>query len=200
MKIQTKSGESLADVYDVEGSIAGIEELQAKDVNLVHEMGSTIFSERLAGSLLRAQTGAILQTITFDVTIQTLPQAPSRILGIQLFADFERINFVTVSTVERSTGRELPIFVWETGDDAFRVIRISDDGGAAATRNLLVPAMTPHATMLQGVGQRVTVQDLVMRGVTATFGAGTVNLVMVAHLSFAELGGVSSKGLPIPSW
>ena len=44
VKILSQAGISLADLYNVEGSIAGIEQLDTRELPIVHEMSGTIFS------------------------------------------------------------------------------------------------------------------------------------------------------------
>ena len=200
MRILSKSGESLADVYDVEGSIAGITDLQSKDVNLVHEMGSTIFAERFGGTLFRQQTGAINQSTTFDLVINTLPVNPARILGIQVFVDADRVNICTVNIHDRLAGQDMPIWAWDAAGGTETNVRVGDDGNAAAGRILLLPSRAFIATMLQGTNSKERVEDVILRGDTAAFGAGTVNIVLIMHIAFVQVGGISSRGLPIPSW
>jgi len=83
-KVLSKSGDSLADVYDVEGSIAGIERLQSEEVHLTHDMGQTLFSERLASRMLELSSGVLSQSTVFNVNFSI--GITSRLLAIQVLS------------------------------------------------------------------------------------------------------------------
>lgn len=201
-KILSQAGNSLADVYDIEGSIAGIDQLETKELPIVHEMGATVFSERLSGRIVRATTGDIAQNITFNVTMTGLGLTAQRILAIGVFADVNaRADRVVVSIRDPVAGREVPIFVWSTAADVETAMRLQDDDGAVASVFALIsalPVIVPN--MLLGSDQPQAVNEIVMRGITQGFGAGTVEIVMVVYTAFAQVEGVSSRGLPLPSW
>jgi len=205
-KVLAKAGDSLADVYDVEGSIAGVDELITRDVTTFHEMGGTIFSERISGNIRRLSTGALAQNATFDLTITDLPASVSRILNMAIVMQIgdlgSRVGRATVAIRSAVQGREVPVYVWDNALDSVASIRIVDDGGAAGNTELLRPAtmglMSPG--LLQGTGQPQVVSDIAFRGTINGFGAGTVELILLFQLAFSQIEGVSSRGLPVPSW
>ena len=203
VKILSQAGISLADVYDVEGSIAGIEQLRSEEVQLVHEMGATIFSERVSGAIRRATTGDINQSTTWDIVLTDLPAGVSRILGVSVFADVgSRVNDAAVSLRDPTGGREIPVFLWDSTQGVLVVARMRDDGAAAATFNVLASTLNIGAvpSMLIGEGQPQRVNEIAFRGGTNAFGAGTVEVIMLVYLALAQVGGISSRGLPVPGW
>lgn len=202
-KILSKSGESLADAYDVQGSIAGIDELISREVSLVHEMGSTIFSERLNGQILRIATGAVAQNVNFDITVQNLPTTPLRVHAVTLFASVQaRTSLASVSLRARNLDREVAVLAWDSGFDNEVSWRASDNGAAVGTHILLRPTggYFPNGPNLMGGGNVEVVNVIMLRGLTSGFGAGTVEIVASVYISFSALAGISSEGLPLPSW
>jgi len=196
--IQSKSGASLADVYDVVGSIAGIEELLSREVSLTHDMAATIFSERMSSRILQTTTGAISQTETIDAEIVGLPATPFRVHGITLtdagVATVARMANMCVVMVAPD-GFETIIWMW---DGTVEVQRMEND-----VKQILMPEVgfaNCLPTMGMGGDQPATVPQMFVRGNTLTFGAGTINIGIRTHISFSQLEGVSSVGLPIPSW
>lgn len=201
-KVLSQAGNSLADVYDVEGSIAGIDHLETHELPIVHEMGATVFSERYNTDIRRAPTGAIAQNVAFNVFVTGLPPTPTRLLGVAVFADdATRVLQAAVFAREPDRGRDMPIWVW---DGTTSIISTFDDNGSSAAFDLLVGsvAMNMVPTMVGAVGQPQPqmVSDLVFRGLTTGFGAGTVAITALYYSANAQLGGVSSRGLPIPGW
>ena len=202
-KILSQAGNSLADVYDVEGSIAGIEHLETHDLPIVHEMGATVFSERFSTDIRRATSGALAQNTAWDVVVTNLATTPFRILGVVVFAlTANRANLASVAVRDPLDGRELPIWLWDSNADVEVQARLSDDGGAVATVQMLRPGQIleaiPHLT--SGADQPQPVNEIAFRGLTLGFGAGTVETIMLLHNGFSQVGGISSRGLPIPSW
>ncbi len=204
-KILAQAGTSLADTYDVVGSIAGIDNLESQDVNLVHEMGATIFSERFAGVVRRLVTAAVAQNTAFDVVLASPNPAPSRILGITVHADVgARTNDVALFARDPVLGDEILLWNWFTTEDTMQTIRTVVAGAAAANEQLFKaisgsPGNVP--SMLTGGGQAQRVSEIVLRGNTNGFGAGTVTITALVYLAFAtDPTGLSSRGLPIPSW
>lgn len=201
-KVQAQAGSSLADIYDVKGSIAGIENLETRDLPIVHEMGATVFSERLSGNHRRQVTASLAQSTAFDSVLADFGQGNAqRILGVTVLADFSaRVDRVMVAIQDPIAEREVPIFVWDTANDATSVIRIVDNGAAAADMAYFIPNPLILPNMLLGPGQPDQMPNIVLRGQTSAFGAGAVVLTLLIYHVFAELGGVSSHGLPVPSW
>lgn len=203
VKTLARAGVSLADVYDVEGSIAGTDQLLAGEVSLIHEMGNTIFSERFRTTILRDVTGAIAQNIDFDRVISTdIPIVPARILGIRVLANAQRIAHVTVGVRDSTADREMPIFTWNPAVDSEIQIRWSDDGAAVGTVFDLRPLNSIAVPSFFGgeISGLQMVRNMVFRGRSTGFGAGTVQATLLVFLAFPETAGVSSRGLPIPSW
>jgi len=201
-KILGKSGDSLADVYDVQGSIAGVEELDSESVKVVHEMGATIFSERFSTTLRRTTSTAIAQNIAFKVDVTDLPSTPSRILGISVIATLDRIEKCSMAVADPLSSREMPFFVWDTNVDASIPVRWDDNGGGTVSEFFLRPlgGYLGIPLMLGGSGQPQTVPDLIFRGLSTGFGAGEVAVVATMMIAFSAVGGLDSRGLPIPGW
>jgi len=201
-KVLAKAGDSLADVYDVVGSIAGIEELITREVTTFHEMGQTIFSERLSGAITVFQTGALAQNTTWDLSFPTVAPA-SRILGLAVVSDVAaRTLHCNFSLSDRGANpQDIPVWAWDSALDVQRLVRMQNLGGAAASLVQHQPVhqyQTPN--LMVGRLQPQFVPTLFFRGLTSGFGAGTINLFGIAYLAFAELEGVASRGLPVPGW
>jgi len=200
VKILSKSGDSLADVYDVQGSIAGIDNLESKEVQLVHEMGATIFSERLSSSMVAISSGAVDQSLEWDVSVGF--NQNSRVLGIAVVSSNEgRLTNATVSIRSGVSidNMEVPIWAWDAGGGvvAARVLV----GGSLTNRNLLISEMVPIVpNFLVGPDSPRPADILQFRGGTTAFGAGAVTTQLLVYLAFPQTGGLSSRGLPIPSW
>ena len=201
-KIQSRSGDSLADIYDVVGSIAGIEQLETRELPIVHEMGATLFSERFSSTIRRAAAGAIAQNTDFEVILTDLPDVPTRLIGIAVISnDVTRISNAAVMIRSPGADRELPVWVFDQ-TNSLRV-RIRDEG-ARANADLLLSSvgviMLPG--FVGGLGQPHPshVEEIVLAGLTTGFGAGTVTITGLYQIAFSQVGGISSRGLPIPSW
>ena len=203
-KILSQSGISLADAYDIEGSIAGVEQLDSEEVKVVHEMGGTMFSERVAGLVRRSTTGAIAQNIAID-DVLNLPNTLVRIYGIQVITDnAARLTRVSVSLRSSPAGvvQEMPLWVWTTNESSRTVDLVDNSVGPSGVQLLLPETSSKQALpiMLIGTNQRQNVGQLAFRGLTSGFGAGTVVVTMIVYHAFAQLEGVSSYGIPAPSW
>jgi len=199
-KVLSKSGDSLADVYDVAGSIAGIDELVTADVSLVHEMGATLFSERVAGRIIRVTAGAIAQSTSFSSTFTV--EENSRVLGAQMISSSSsRLTRVQLSITSppEIDDQDLPIFAWQAGQPSVGAEVLND--GSVSTFDLLtsvIPVNTP--SLLVGTESQSPVNLLTLRGITAGFGAGTCTTTGIVFLGFSQPGGLSNRGLPLPSW
>jgi len=201
-KILSKSGDSLADAYDVEGSIAGIDTLETRELPIVHEMGGTVFSERMGGRHTRMISGALLQTVTFDITSTDITPGVNRLLGVMVFGDAAaRVSHAMVAIRDPVTGREFPIFIWDSVNNVETTIRIIDNDGAVATQFALIGSPTAMPSFAFGPDQPQSMPELVFRGATLTFGAGNVTLKALVYRTFASVAsGLSSRGLPVPGW
>jgi len=204
VKVLTQSGDSLADIYDVEGSIAGIEQLETNELPIVHEMGQTVFSERFSGNIRRLTTGDIAASASFNVFATDLPAGPFRIFGVFVFVDTaSRILLASLALRNPDTGREIPLFCWDSGDDIQVRCRLVQDGAAVGTVTSLRQVQSQDAlpAMGTGFGQPQRVNELAFRGLAEAFGAGTVECTVLIHIGFSQIRpGLSSRGLPVPSW
>jgi len=195
---------SLADSYDIEGSIAGVEELLSQDVSLVHEMGNTIFSERLSGRMVNFETAAIGQSTAFVGGFVTDLEVPvMRILGVEVMVDtVDRVAdmCVSISQGAGTVGNEMPIWVFAGGSN-YRTVRFLVDG-TLANQNVAdpVPAFTKLPNILVGRPQPETTSIMNVRGTTTAFGAGDVTITVAVYLAFPQGQALSSRGLPVPSW
>jgi len=206
-KILSRAGVSLADVYDVEGSIVGVDTLETKEVNLTHEMGGTIFSERAVAFMLLISPGTVAQTLAFVATSSAPPDSVNRILGVSMYAEVAgRIAACNVNILGPGVDGEIPIAVWDGADDPERRMRITTQGAAVANVIEMAPANGVHTPTLQTrAGVANTMQVLTFRGSTESFGAGTVTPIAIVHILRAHRastvpGTPSSHGLPYPSW
>lgn len=192
---------SLADVYDIEGSIAGVEQLQSRDVNLVHEMGSTLFSERLSERIFRTVSGDIAQSTAFGFGITGLPNIAARVLALMVIVDVTSRITNCVVNLSTTSGplSEIPVWAWDTTNES--TLRFFENGTVANHICLNSDAQYDRLpTIMTGSDQPVSIGGLGCRGTTSAFGAGTVALTLNALIAFSEIRGISSRGLPIPSW
>jgi len=205
-KILSQAGVSLADVYDIEGSVVGLENLDVGDIQGVHELGGQIHSERLQAFLIRMTTGAILQSTAFDITAGGIPDSINRVLNVFVFSDVAaRLHFAQVGILGQGAAGEIPMWSWDSTSDAEYDVRLTI-GGAAAGAELAARSPNPFVPqLLMRLGPNKLMPDLSFRGQTLAFGAGTVTvqaLVLIARPNEGNPppGSPSSHGLPIPSW
>lgn len=201
VKILSQSGNSLADMYDVEGSSAGIEQLETRELPIVHELGATLFSERASGAVRRLQTAAVAQSTAFDIVINDLPSGLFRVLGVTVLASSgSRVAQAQVSLRAPLLNRDMPIFIFDTSNDDESIVRVVD-GGAAANFLALIPHQTFSPNLCFGTGQPQNVgNEIALRGTTSAFGAGTVVVTALVYIGFSRVEGLSSRGIPIPGW
>jgi len=204
-KVLGNAGKSLADIYDVDGSIVEIEELDSAQVKVVHELGGPIFAERIEGHILTASTAAIDQSLNFAATISGLAKVPMmRVLGVMVSVDTTaRIANCAVSLRGQAQAgalaQEIPIWVWDgTNTDAVR--HFIDDvlADALVLRPEAVYSNQPN--IMIGFPQPVRVNSIACRGSTSAFGAGDVTITLMAYLAFPAAPALEGGGLPIPSW
>lgn len=189
-------------MYDVEGSIAGIDSLETRELPIVHEMGSTIFSERYSASIRRQTSGAIAQSTTWDVFLIDLPAIPYRIQNVTFVSNVAgRISNASLMARNTVNDRETPLKIWDSNEENVTA-RFREDGGAAANINFLVSSIKLEwfPLTVPGSGQPVSFDELAFRGETTAFGAGTVFCTALVYITFAQIGGISSRGLPLPGW
>jgi len=207
-KILSQAGISLADIYDVEGSVVGLEELDVSDIKGVQDLGPVIHSERLNTFHLIADSGAILQNATWNVELGAFPDSVNRILSIFVLANIAaRTSYCSVAIHDPNTVVDHPIWVWDTTDDVESQIRW-ELGAGPQTFFALRPSHDVAGgapNLLVRTGARWQMPSLFFRGVASGFGAGTVQvraLIQVARPDHGAPppGAPSSHGLPIPSW
>lgn len=203
-KILSQAGITLADTYNVEGSIAGIDQLESRELHIMHEMGGTVFSERFRTTIRREESGNTLQNTDIDLVTTTLPVTITRLLGIQVVTDNGvRIANCVVSLRDPrdAGGSEIPIWVYDGA--TFDTIRVMEDG-TIVTREILAPVPGSVALPVFCGGSDTpspdVVSELALRGRTTGFGAGTAILRVLYFVAFTFTPSVSSRGLPIPSW
>lgn len=205
-KILSQAGDSLADSYDVSGSIAGVEDLITQDVQLIHEMGGTIFSERLTSQVLTIASGSTAQNSSFDGAYEDFSDSPTRILGIQVLTSAaSRVQLASVSILEDDGSAEQPIFVFDSTDDEEGLVRCTISGGGVANYGHLSPRLSATPTLVTRFGNSSNMPTLKLRGLTEGFGAGTVQVTALVHVARAGpavpvAGTPESHGLPLPSW
>lgn len=205
-KILSQSGTSLADTYDVEGSIAGVDNLESRDVHLFDEMGGRVFSERLQSFFIRMTTGLILQDTNFDIIAGGVPDSPNRVLAISvLVAGGDRIDRASVSLNDTEGETDMVLFAWNTSSDVGIITRWEELGNLASDL-LLVPTAPPNLpALMTRTGPGKSMPDLALRGRSTGFGAGTTECVAIIHICRANPGNPapgapSSHGLPLPGW
>lgn len=203
VKILAQAGNSLADIYNVVGSIAGIETLVTNELPIVHEMGATVFSERYNQFIRDLSSGSILQSVNFEEIIEVGGGGPVRINAVSVFVSVTaRIAFCSLALRDSRTGREIPIWTWDETTDIETRIRFSDDGAAVGTVFFLQPnegnVYLPN--MASGGDQRLHLDTFVFRGQSTAFGAGNITADCLVETGFAHLAGIGSRGLPMPGW
>ena len=200
-KILSQAGISLADTYDVKGSIAGIDTLETHELPIVHEMGGTIFSERYSTTVRRSRSVGVGQNTDVNTVFTNFPDTPTRVLGVAVICTAGvRIDRWAVHVRDPIALREFPLWVYDGAN--FLSVNIEDDTPGVVTEELLLGNV--QATMLPSFGggtdQPQIVNEIAIRGRTTGFGAGTVNISTLLYIAFSQIGGISSRGLPIPSW
>ncbi len=205
-KILSRTGFSLADIYDVEGSIAGIEQLETRELAIVHEMGATVMSERFTTRVFRISSGGQLQNVAFNVELITLPETPARLLGVQVITTLaSRLARCAVLATDPTLGQDIPLWVFDTTTNDFEAI-VMEDASASVAREILVPRHGMNINFPTFVGGRrqqdSMVSSVTLAGLTTGFGAGTVTTVALLYLAFPRNDGSrpATPGIPIPSW
>lgn len=204
VKVLSQAGISLADTYDVEGSIAGIEQLLPNEVQVVHDMATTLQGERISTTLIRAASAATAQNLAFSILVPAaaLPQNAFRILGaIMEVSVTSRLTHANVQLqgLAPTVVNAMPFVVWDgTNEDTIRFA----DAGTVADRIVLRP--DPIYTQLPlfccGIEQPEAVASVLMRGLTSGFGAGDVTVTLTLYVGLMAISGLSSYGLAPPSW
>jgi len=203
--IQAQVGTSLADTYDVPGSVAGVEELLTREVPLSHEMGGTIASERMRDTFFVATSGNVLQSANFSAQLTNFINVPTRILGVAVVGDVaSRLNNVAVM-LRNSAGSEFPLLVFDDITDTERNIRFDLDGVGVASMISYQPNVVLTPTLLIRGGAANVMGTIILAGTTTAFGAGNLVVTMIVHTARPSrdtpaAGAADSFGLPFPSW
>lgn len=197
-RILGQAGTSLADMYDVEGSIAGIAELDSESVKTVHELGATIFSERLRSAIVLLDSAALSQSTDFEITFDN--PVLSRLTQVNCLTN----NNASIDNVQISLSRLVPAeqdsVIW-VGDIPNEVLCRFMVEGVVRAGTVIPPLFSALPQMIIGQDQpEPRAEQVSMRGRTAAFGAGTVVVTLGACILRPDIQGVSSFGLPIPSW
>lgn len=208
--VQAQAGFSLGDIYDVVGSVVGIRSLDMDEVKAVHELGATIFSERLNANLNMMDSTSILQNVSFNIELVGFrPDVPQRLLGVSVLSNTTaRLTRASLSIRgQPATSPELVFWAWDSAADPETEVRWSDNGAAVATFFMLTPlalsAIMP--TMLIRLGVGALMPSIFFRGTSSGFGAGNVRVRAILHFArpmppLVAAGDPSSHGLPLPSW
>jgi len=212
-KILSQAGISLADTYDVEGSIVGVEELETHEVNLVEDMGPRVMGERMKQILLRGVTTAIGAATDFNITILgsaavPSPDCASRILGVTALipaANVTEIENWSLVVRDQNLQRECSVVSWDIDVDSEVKTIWNDDGAGAANFIELRPLVHQLPGLLTRVGDLSVAPQLVFRGTSAAVVATTVVATIIVQLSRPTRvnpapGEPSSHGLPLPGW
>jgi len=206
-KILSQAGTSLADVYDIEGSIVGLEDLDVNEIKGVHDLGPQIHSERLQTFLVLATSGAVAQSVGWNITTAGFPDSINRLLAVTVLSSVTaRVSHCSVAIQDVESGREIPIWAWDETPDSEQLVQWSLDGAAVATFiNLRSTAALSIPQLLTRTGVSNAMPALIFRGLTNAFGAGNVQVRVVYQLARPNSGNPpagepSSHGLPIPGW
>jgi len=204
-EVLSQAGTSLADVYDVEGSIAGIERLDIDEIKGVHDLGPQIHSERVLTFMLVATSGNIAQTLPFTAALAGFPDSINRVLSIFVVANTAaRVSQASVEITDPASGAGQVLWNWDSVNDI--------EGGVDVGGFLGQIALRPATPLVGGVPNLITrtgvsglMPSITLRGQTLTFGAGTVNVRAFIQVARPDRGNPapgepSSHGLPIPSW
>jgi len=206
-KILSQAGTSLADVYDVEGSVVGLENLDVSDIKGVHDLGPQIHSERLLVFSLLADSTAINQSTAFDIELGAFPDSINRVLSVFVLADVTGgFSFCSVAIRDSGSLVDHIIWAWDSVDDLESQVRWAEP--AVGTHIALRPTALVAGglpTIIARTGASRTMPSLFFRGQTLAFGAGTVRARAQIQVARPDRGAPapgapSSHGLPIPSW
>ena len=206
-KILSRAGTSLADQYDIEGSIAGLEQLESGEVHVVHDMAETLVGERISTNIRRVATAATIQNTNIVAFFTDLPPSPWRLMNAIVEVDtVSRLTHLNLSMRDSAglasggNARESPFWVWDGANED--VVQFVEDG-TLANRNVLrpFPEYTRLPLLAVGNDQPERVPDIAIRGLTSGFGAGNVTVTLTIYLALMVVeSGVSSHGLGVPSW
>ena len=205
-KILSQSGIALADQYQIEGSIVGVESLQTDDVSLVHEMGAAMMSERMKQIQVLMEPTAPTQNTNFSLSSGGVADCPNRVLHAAVYipaANAGDITSCVLSIEDGRTGIQSVFFEFNDAQDDEGAIRWDDGTGSADMLTLRGRHTLPSLMIRPNIGTAMPV--IRFQGSTSGFGAGTVAIQALIHLVrpaqlVPQPGQASSHGLPLPSW
>jgi len=202
-RIQTRSGDSLPDQYDVAGSTTRFQFLDTEEVKTVHEMGGVFFSERASARIRNFTTGNVAQSTTIGVNLTDIAGPPFRLYGVRVVVDITaRISNLALMMRSALTSEEFPIWMWdETNEDT---MRFDLTGTGSNNRLVLRPQPEYSAFPIMGFGdsQPFSVGEIILRGASSAFGAGNVVVTVLVYEAHAtsNLPGSESFGTTLPAW
>jgi len=200
--VQSQAGESLTHTYDVRGGQAPIERIETQVVQAVHDMATTITSERMSTFIRRSTVIDTIQTTNVELTMTDLPLGIARILALTVItSNASRIAHATVSI--QSSARGMPIWAWDgTNAPTQRFMGASADSSFGSVAVLQgEPAFDRLPVILASGDQPQSNPDITLAFQTTSFGAGDVDMTLEVLLGFiATASGISGIGNPIPSW
>jgi len=204
-RILSKAGESLADVYDVEGSVIQVADLVTGELPIVHDMASTVMSERMHMTQLTATSGAVPQSANFGAQIANWVDVPTRIMSIAVIGDTaSRLSHITI-TQRDDGGAEHPLLVWDSAQDVERICRIDLLGVGVSNNIIYAPSIPVSQVLMVRDGETSQMGTFIMNGTTTAFGAGSLEVLMCVLVArptrdTPAAGDAKSWGLPLPSW
>jgi len=201
-KVLGRSGFSIPDTYDIRGSKVDIQDIDAANPPLVHELGATIFMERLSMGVFILETGNVAQSTNFDVTFALADVSVARVLAVEVVNDaVGQTAHANVALRDDPAEREIGIWTWDATNDAEHLIRRQLQGAAISNMGLLRPnAQVQVPSLMLGLDHRDPVNMIAFRGATTAFGAGNMTFDCQVLLAFSHEDGINSFGVPIPGW
>jgi len=206
-KILSQAGVSLADVYDVEGSVVGLENLDVSDIKGVHDLGPQIHSERLQVFNLIADSTAVAQNVTWNIELGAFPDSINRLLSVFVMADTAaRTAHCAISIRDPLSLIDHVIWAWQSVVDIeANLLWAAPTVGTQVGLRVLAGPRGDVPTLIARTGASAAMPTLFFRGLSLGFGAGTVRVRALIQIARPDEGNPapgapSSHGLPIPSW
>lgn len=207
-RTQARGGQSLALLYDLEGGkLASGAEVNDHEIALTHDLGAQLFAEALRTRIRRLEALAVAQSTAFNIILTNLPNF-AKLLGWWVHTSAASVASIdNVSLwLENPAGNSLLLWQWDSTTGSGVVAR---PGGT--TDLILLPSAASSAhwpqrdLIFRGFNDDDSnFSNLTMRGITAAFGAGTINIraeVLLALFSFPAIGALGSQpAAPLPSW
>ena len=211
-KFESQSGAAAADTYETVGSSLDLDEVNdGQGVSFVDEMGARVMAERMNSVMARvvssnrSQDSEISENL-LGTGINPTPDAPTRIIGVTVtipLAAAGRIENIMLAIRDINLSRENIFWSWDLVNDD-EVETFYNNETTESDVLLLRSTVNLLPVMLTRAGNERVMPQVVVRGFTSSFGAGTVTTTIVAHLMRATTqapapGEPRLPGLPIPS-